>query len=117
MELTKCLTYYVSFAILSVVLLEIPSLRTSKNDSFTASRNSLIIVFIPIHEFPITLSETMIVMGSFHSLISNKSLIACGERVEDILIYFMEFSSPLSGLCKNSGLPSSTIKATPYSSF
>ena len=37
MKSTICLIYYVSFAILSVALLEIPSLRTSESDSFTLS--------------------------------------------------------------------------------
>ena len=38
MELMLYFIYYVSFAILSVVLLEIPSLRTSGSDLFTTTR-------------------------------------------------------------------------------
>ena len=33
-------------------------------------------------------------------VVRDGSLITCGEGVEDILIYLMEFSSPLSDLCK-----------------
>ena len=33
-------------------------------------------------------------------ILRDGSLITCGEGVEDILIYLMEFSSPLSDLCK-----------------
>ena len=44
-------------------------------------------------------------------------LITCGEGVEDILICFMDFSSPISDLCKNSCSLSRASEQTPCSLF
>ena len=44
-------------------------------------------------------------------------LITCEMGVEDILIYLMEFSFPLSDLFKNFGPHSRTSEDTPYVFF
>ena len=49
------------------------------------------------------------------SLFRERSLLTCGERVEDILIYLMEFSSLLSDLCKYFDPHSRISEETPYS--
>ena len=43
------------------------------------------------------------------------SLITCGEGMKDILIYLMEFSSPLSDLCKYFDPHSRISEQTPES--
>ena len=40
------------------------------------------------------------------SFVRDESLIIAGEGVEDILEYLMEFSSPVSDLCRKFGPPS-----------
>ena len=45
------------------------------------------------------------------------SLITCEKRVEDILIYLIEFSFPLSDLFKNLSSHSRTSEETPYFFF
>ena len=37
--------------------------------------------------------------NNVYKVVKDRSLITCGEGVEDILTYLMEFSSPLSDLC------------------
>ena len=39
-------------------------------------------------------------LGGMITAVRDGPLITCGEGVEDILIYLMEISSPLSDLCK-----------------
>ena len=47
--------------------------------------------------------------------LTDGSLITCGEGVEDILIYLMELSSPLSDLCKKFDPHSRISEETPQS--
>ena len=47
--------------------------------------------------------------------IRHGSLVTCGEGVEDILVYLIEFLSPLSYLCKSCGPRFRTQEETSYS--
>ena len=61
--------------------------------------------------------DAVVVDGSNYKCICyylrDRSLITCGDGVEDILIYLMEFSSPLSDLCRYFDPHSRTSEDTP----
>ena len=69
---------------------------------------------VHIHQYPgrLFISFLFPVYGML-VILRDGSLISCGVGMEDILIYVVEFSSPLSDLCRYFDLHSRTSDETP----